>query len=54
MILFLLLVIAAIGLGVAGMLVSGLFYLLIIGVAVLIADFIYMGARLGRGQRPAR
>ena len=54
MVLFLLLVIAAIGLGVAGMLVSGLFYLLIIGVVVLIADLIYAGARFSRGRRPAR
>lgn len=54
MVLFLLLVLAAVGLGVAGMLVNGLFFLLIIGVVVLIADFIYAGARFSRGQRPAR
>jgi len=52
MILFLLLVIAAIGLGIAGLLVKGLFYLLIIGAVVLLADLIYAGARVGRGRRP--
>ncbi|MGE5133035.1 MAG: hypothetical protein ACM32E_09015 [Gemmatimonadota bacterium] len=56
MILFLLLVMAAIGLGIAGLLVKGLFYLLIIGAVVLVADLIYVGARFGRrrGRRPAR
>jgi hypothetical protein len=55
MVLFLLLVIAAIALGIIGAVVKGLLYLLIIGVLVLLADFIFFGARLrGRRRRPAR
>jgi hypothetical protein len=54
MILFLLLVIAAIVLGILGVALKGLFYLLIIGVAVLIADLVYAGARLGRRRRRLR
>jgi hypothetical protein len=51
MVLFLLLVIAAIVLGVLGVALKGMFYLLIIGVIVLIAGLVYFGARLGRGRR---
>lgn len=55
MVLFLLLVIAAIALGILGVVLKGVFYLLIIGVIVLIADLVYLGARLGRGRRrPSR
>jgi hypothetical protein len=55
MVLFLLLIIAAIALGIVGAVVKGLLYLLIIGVVVLILDFIFLGARLrGRGRHPAR
>lgn len=55
MILFLLLVIAAIGLGIAGVAIHGLFYLLVIGAVVLVADLLYLGARVGIGRRrPAR
>jgi hypothetical protein len=51
MVVFLLLVIAAVALGILGVVLKGVFYLLIIGVIVLIADLVYLGARLGRGRR---
>jgi hypothetical protein len=51
MVLFLLLVIAAIALGILGVVLKGVFYLLIIGVIVLIADLVYLGVRFGRGRR---
>jgi len=54
MVLFLLLVIAAIALGIVGVVVKGLFYLLIIGIIVILVDLIVMGVRLGRRRRPAR
>jgi hypothetical protein len=55
MVLFLLLVIAAIVRGILGVALKSLFYLLVMGVIVLIADLIYVGARLGRGrERPSR
>ena len=55
MALFLLIIIVAIALGIIGFVVKGLLYLLIIGVVVFLADFIFLGARLrGRGRRPAR
>jgi hypothetical protein len=55
MALFLLLIIVAIALGIFGAVVKGLFYLLIIGVVVLIADIVLAGVRLRRsGRRPGR
>ncbi len=51
MVVFLLLVIAAVALGILGVVLKGVFYLLIIGVIVLIADLVYLGARLGRARR---
>lgn len=51
MVVFLLLVIAAVVLGILGVVLKGVFFLLIIGVIVLIADLVYLGARLGRGRR---
>jgi hypothetical protein len=55
MALFLLLIIVAIGLGIAGVVVKGLLYLLIIGVVVLLADLVLVGVRLRRsGRRPNR
>lgn len=56
MILFLLLIIAAIVLGIVGVVVKGLFYLLIIGAVVLVADLVLVGLRVGRrrGTRPSR
>jgi hypothetical protein len=57
MALFLLLIIVAILLGIIGAVVEGLFYLLIIGVIVLVADLVFLRIRLGRrgaGKRRVR
>lgn len=54
MVLVLLLVIAAIALGIIGAVIKGLLYLLIIGIAVFLVAFILLGARLRRPRRPAR
>lgn len=55
MVLFLLLIIAAIALGIVGVVVKGLLFLLFIGVAVLIAAVLFLGARIRRsGRRPGR
>lgn len=54
MALFLLLIIAAIGLGIAGAVVKGLFYLLIIGIVVFLLDLVFGGVRIGRRRKPAR
>ena len=50
MILFLFLVIVALALGLIGVLVKGLFYLLIIGIAVFVLDLYLGGRRIGRRQ----
>jgi hypothetical protein len=45
----------AIALGIFGVVLKGLFYLLIIGVVVLAADIIVAGVQLRRsGRRPGR
>ena len=54
MALFLLLIIVAIALGIVGVVVKGLFYLLLIGIVVVLIDLIVMGVRLGRRRRVAR
>jgi hypothetical protein len=55
MALFLLLVIVAIALGIVGVVVKGLLYLLTIGVVILIADLVFAAVRLRRsGRRPGR
>jgi hypothetical protein len=54
MVLFLLLVIAAIALGIVGVVVKGLFYLLIIGIVVILVDLVIVGFRLSRRRRPTR
>jgi hypothetical protein len=54
MVLFLLLVIAAIALGIVGVVVKGLFYLLIIGIVVILVDLVIVGVRLSRRRRPNR
>jgi hypothetical protein len=52
---FLLVIIAAIALGITGFVVKGLFYLFIIGVVVFLANLVFAGTRLRRGRRrPAR
>ena len=54
--LFLLLVIAAIALGIVGVVVKGLAYLLIIGIAVFVGALLLAALRMRRrpGRRPAR
>jgi hypothetical protein len=55
MALFLFVIIVAIALGITGVVVKGLFYLLVIGVIVFLADLVLAGVRLGRRRsRPAR
>lgn len=51
MVLFLLFVLAAVALGIVGVVMKGLFYLLIIGIVVFVLDLVFFGARLGRGRR---
>jgi hypothetical protein len=54
MVLFLLLVIAAIALGIVGVVVKGLFWLLIVGIVVILVDLVVVGIRLSRRRRPNR
>ncbi|MFD4256468.1 hypothetical protein ACFWR9_02260 [Streptomyces sp. NPDC058534] len=53
MIVFLLLLLVAVVLGFIGVLAEGLIYLLIIGIVVAIAAFLYLGRRMGRRSGPA-
>jgi hypothetical protein len=53
MILVLLLILAAVALGIIGAVIKGLLYLLIIGIAVFLAALILLGVR-ARRRRPAR
>ncbi|MBK3641372.1 MULTISPECIES: hypothetical protein [Streptomyces] len=52
--LFLFLVLVALVLGIIGFAAHGLFYLLIIGVVVLLADLVYAAVRFRRGGRKHR
>jgi hypothetical protein len=52
--LFLFLVLVAVVLGIIGFAVHGLFYLLIIGALVLLADLAYAAMRFRRGGRKHR
>jgi hypothetical protein len=55
MVLFLFVIIVAVALGIAGVVAHGLFYLLVIGVALCAADLVYIGWRWRRsGRRPQR
>ncbi|MGH9078201.1 MAG: hypothetical protein ACRDY0_12265 [Acidimicrobiales bacterium] len=55
MALFLLFVVVAVALGIVGVVVKGVLYLLLIGIAVFLADFLWIGVRLGkRRRRPVR
>ena len=57
MTLFLMLVVAAMVLGLIGAVAEGLFYLLIIGIVVFIAALVYLALHLrasGRRRRPIR
>jgi hypothetical protein len=52
---FLLLVLAAVALGIVGVVIKGLFYLLIIGIVVFLCSFIVLGVRMRRSRpRPVR
>ena len=53
MVSFLLLILAAVALGIIGAVVHGLLYLLIIGIVIFLAAFIVGGARMRR-HRPVR
>ncbi|HEU5043624.1 MAG TPA: hypothetical protein VFT75_05775 [Nocardioidaceae bacterium] len=52
--LFLLLLIVAIVLGFLGVLLKGVFWLLVIGIVVFLIDMVWLGARLGRNKKPPR
>jgi hypothetical protein len=52
--LFLLLILVAVVLGIIGFAAHGLFYLLVIGAAVLLADLVYGVIRLRHGGRTHR
>ncbi|WP_199487245.1 hypothetical protein [Actinomadura spongiicola] len=56
MALFLFILLVALALGIVGFLIEGLFYLLVIGVVLFLADLVLSGMRMGRrrGSRPAR
>ncbi|MFG2087050.1 MULTISPECIES: hypothetical protein [unclassified Spirillospora] len=56
MALFLFILLVAIALGIIGFVVKGLFYLLIIGVLLFLADLVLSGIRFGhrRASRPTR
>ncbi len=55
MALFLLVVIVAIALGIIGAVAKGLLVLLIIGIVILVADLVFVGAHLrGRRRKPSR
>lgn len=53
MVLFLLVVIAAVALGIVGVVVKGLLYLLIIGIVLFLLDLVLLGSRMRR-RRPVR
>jgi hypothetical protein len=54
MALFMILVLAAVVLGVIGAVVKGLLFLLIIGIVVFLCAFILLGVRGRRRRRPVR
>jgi hypothetical protein len=56
MALFLFIFVVAIALGIIGVVVESLFYLLIVGVVLFLVDLVLGGIRVGRrrGTRPAR
>ncbi|MBV6696643.1 hypothetical protein [Kitasatospora aureofaciens] len=54
MVLFLVVVIVAIVLGVVGILVHGLFYLIAVAVLLLVADVVFLAVRSIRNRRSLR
>ncbi|MCX4625213.1 MULTISPECIES: hypothetical protein [unclassified Streptomyces] len=51
MVIFLLLLLVAFVLGLIGAVVDGLFYLLVIAIAIAVADVVYIVLRLSRSSR---
>jgi hypothetical protein len=41
-------------LGFLGVLLKGVFWLLVIGIVVFLIDMVWLGARLGRNKKPPR
>ena len=55
MALFLLIIIIAIALGIVGVVIKGLIWLLIIGIVIFLANLVFGGIRLGKNRnRPGR
>ena len=54
MVFFLLIILAAVALGIVGVVIHGLFYLLVIGIVIFLADLVLLGTRMRRPRRPAR
>lgn len=56
MALFLFILLVAVALGIIGVVVKGLFYLLVIGIVLLVVNLVLSGVRLGRRgrSRPVR
>ncbi|MFC4054360.1 MULTISPECIES: hypothetical protein [Actinomadura] len=56
MALFLFILLVAVALGIVGVVVKGMFYLLIIGIIVFLINLVLSGIRMGhrRSSRPAR
>lgn len=54
MAIFLFLILVAVALGIVGVVVNGVFYLLIIGVVVFLLSFVVLGLRARRPRGPAR
>jgi hypothetical protein len=57
MALFVALILVAVALGITGWVVKGLFFLLIIGILIFVADLVFGGIRIGRhrgGPRTVR
>ncbi|NVI92204.1 hypothetical protein [Actinomadura sp. BRA 177] len=56
MALFLFILLVAVALGIIGVVVKGLFYLLIIGIVLFLINLVLSGIRFGhrRGSRPTR
>jgi len=54
--LFLFILLVAVALGIIGVVVKGLFYLLVIGIVLLVVNLVLSGVRLGRRgrSRPVR
>jgi len=54
MVLFLFVIIIAIALGILGIVLKGLFWLLIIGIVLFLANLVFGGMRLGRRRNRPR